>query len=256
MKIATFNANSVRSRLDIILAWLARQEPDILCVQETKVQDADFPADAFTQAGYHVAFRGQKAYNGVAVVSREVPKTVAFGLDDEPLDETRVLYARFGSIHVINTYVPQGREITHAMYPYKLEWLARLRHYFNSHFSPRMKVIWLGDMNVAPQAIDVHNPEQQSKHVCFHQEVRQAFENVVEWGFVDVFRQHHPEPGHFSFFDYRVPNACKRGMGWRVDHIMATPSLARRCLDCRIDLAPRLEPKPSDHTFVVAEFAE
>ena len=130
MRIATFNCNSVRSRLDTVLGWLADYAPDVLCLQETKVQDAEFPADAFRLAGWQVAFQGEKSYNGVALVSKAAPDAVTFGLDSDPADPTRLVHARFGKIHVVNTYVPQGREIDHAMYAYKLAWLARLKKYF------------------------------------------------------------------------------------------------------------------------------
>ena len=255
MRIATFNANSIRSRLEVVLRWLDEHRPDILCVQETKAQDADFPESAFTEKGFHVAYRGEKAYNGVAVISLARPSKVRFGLDDgKPPDEARLVWAAFGSLHVVNTYVPQGRDIEHEMYQYKLEWLARLRGFFERHFSPRKKVVWLGDMNVAPEAMDIHNAEEQNQHVCFHVDVRQAFAETCGWGFTDVFRKHHPEPGQYTFYDYRTPNAAKRGMGWRIDHIMATPPLARRSTDASIDLEPRLGDRPSDHTFLAADF--
>ena len=255
MLVATFNCNSVRSRLAIVLDWLKARKPDVLCLQETKVQDGDFPSPAFKDAGYHVCFRGEKTYNGVAVVSRTAPSNVSFGLDDgKQSDETRLVAARFGSLNVVNTYVPQGREITHAMYGYKLEWFARLKTFFGRHFSPKKQLVWVGDLNVAPEAIDIHNASEQEEHVCYHKDVRKAFADTVAWGFVDVFRKHHPEPGQYTFFDYRTINAVKRNMGWRVDHILATPPLAACSKDCFIDLKPRLAPGPSDHTFIAAEF--
>ena len=256
MKIATFNANSIRARLEIVLDWLRENRPDVLCVQETKVEDKDFPAPAFTQAGYHVTFSGQKSYNGVAVISREKPNAVLAGLDDgEQPDETRVLYARFGAVHIVNTYVPQGRDIDHAMYRYKLQWFRRLRAYFDRHFSGRMKLLWAGDLNVAPQAIDVHNADRQEQHVCYHTAVRRAFAETCDWGFVDVFRKHHPEPGQYTYFDYRAKDAVQQNRGWRVDHVLASPPLAKRSTGCTIDLKPRLLPRPSDHTFLTAEFS-
>ena len=255
MKIATFNANSIRARLHIVRPWLEQNRPDVLCIQETKVQDADFPADAFTQAGYHVVFRGQKSYNGVAVAMRQKPTAVRFGFDDDgPPDDTRLACVRVGPVHIVNTYIPQGRDIEHAMYAYKQAWFRRLKAYFDRHFSTRMKVAWLGDMNVAPTPLDVHNPDQQKNHVCFHSDVQAAYADTVSWGFEDVFRRLHPEPGHYSFFDYRFPSAWQHKRGWRIDHIMATPCLARRTRTCTIDLAPRALEKPSDHTFVVADF--
>lgn len=255
VKIATFNANSVRARLDIITAWLAEHRPDVLCIQETKVQDHEFPVDAFAAIGYRVTFRGEKSYNGVATASLAEPAQVNFGLDDgEQTDETRFVHVQVGPVHIINTYVPQGREITHEMYDYKLRWFERLRSYFDRHFTPRTKVVWTGDMNVAPEPVDVHDPKAYISHVCFEERVRKAFAHTRDWGFVDVFRKHHPEPEQYTFYDYRTIKAVKRKIGWRIDHILATPPLARKSTDSYIDLEPRLKPKPSDHTFLVAEF--
>jgi len=255
MKIATFNVNSIRSRLATVTAWLAQNKPDVLCLQETKVQDHDFPASAIAACGYQVIFRGEKSYNGVAIISKARPDEVRFGLDDGLApDETRLVAARFGALHVVNTYVPQGRAIEHEMYRYKLQWLERLRKWLDRHFTVKTPLVWVGDLNVAPEARDIHNAAQQTNHVCYHQAVRQAFERTKAWGFVDVFRKYHPEGGQYTFFDYRTANALKRNMGWRVDHILATPPLAARSLASYIDLAPRLGPQPSDHTVLVAEF--
>jgi len=241
--------------MEIVRVWLAKADPDVLCIQETKAQDKDFPLAGLEDTGYRSVFRGQKAYNGVALLSKVEARDVRCGLDDGgPPDEARLLYAKVGPVHVVNTYVPQGREIDHEMYQYKLEWFRRLKSYFDRHFTTRQKLVWLGDMNVAPQEMDVFNPKERRDHVCFHIDARNAFADTVAWGFVDVFRKHHPEPGQFSFFDYRTPNAAKRGMGWRIDHVLATPGLAKECTGAFIDLEPRLAPKPSDHTFVVADF--
>lgn len=255
MKIATFNANSIRSRLGIVLDWLKAHKPDVLCIQETKAEDKDFPSLAFAGSGYNVIFRGEKSYNGVALFSVEKPSEISFGFDDGgKADETRLLCAKVGNVHVVNTYVPQGREIDHPMYQYKLEWFKRLKAYFGKHFTPNTRLVWVGDLNVAPQAMDIHNAEEQEEHVCYHVDVRKAFADTVGWGFVDVFRKHHPEPGQYTYFDYRTINAVQRKMGWRVDHILATPALAAKSTDSYIDLKPRMLDKPSDHTFLVAEF--
>ncbi len=256
MIIASFNVNSIRSRLGIVLDWLRVNQPDVLCVQETKAIDAEFPAEPIRAAGYHVVYRGEKAYNGVALLSRTEPKQVQFGLDDGgPADEARLVSARIGPVHVINTYVPQGREIDHAMYQYKLQWFERLRAYCDRHCSPRQPVLWVGDLNIAPEAMDIHNAEKQVNHVCYHIDARRAFAGAVAWGFVDVFRKHHPEPGQYTFFDYRQVGAVKRNQGWRIDHILATRSLAAKSVRAWIDLQPRLAEKPSDHTVLAAEFA-
>ena len=216
MRIATFNCNSVRTRLNIILKWISENDPDVLCLQETKTIDKDFPADAFTKIGYYPFFRGEKAYNGVAILSRIKPSKVSFGFaDGKQRDETRLAQAQINSIYIVNTYVPQGRLITHEMYQYKLNWFKRLKEYFASHFSPDNKVVWLGDLNIAPENIDIHNAEKQANHVCFHIDARNAFNEVIAWGFIDIFRKYHKGPGHYTFFDYRIIDAVKKNMGWR-----------------------------------------
>jgi exodeoxyribonuclease III len=256
MRIATFNANSIRSRLPIVLDWLTAHQPDILCVQETKAEDKDFPAAAIQAAGYCARYRGEKSYNGVAILSRREPDAIAFGFDDGgPVDAARLAYARFGSLHVINTYVPQGREIDHPMYAYKQEWLRRLGAFVARRFSPRKNVLWCGDLNVAPDRADIHNADQQENHVCYHADVRKVFAGVLAWGFTDIYRRFHPEPGRYTFFDYRTANAVARNMGWRIDHLLTTPPLAAKATDAWIDLAPRQREKPSDHTFLAADFA-
>ena len=256
MRIATFNCNSVRSRLDIVLAWLADHAPDVLCLQETKVQDAEFPRDAFRLAGWHVAFKGEKSYNGVAIVSKKPADELSFGLDSEPADAPRLVHARFGALHVVNTYVPQGRELDHAMYAYKLEWFARLKKYFEKQFTPATPLLWCGDLNVARHPIDVANPENKTNHVCYHQAVRDAFENALSFGFVDLFRHHHPELVDYSFYDYRAPFDPGQKRGWRIDYVLATPPLAKKSIAAAIDIAPRTRPKPSDHCPLFADIKD
>jgi len=256
-KAATLNANSIRIRLEQVLGWLLREAPDVLCLQETKVQDQDFPREAFERAGYHVVFRGKKAHAGVAIVSREEPQEVFFGLDDGgPPDEARLVRAVVRGVRVVNTYVPQGRSADSEHFQYKLEWLGRLRALFDRHYSPQQQVLWAGDFNVATEPIDVHDPERLKSHVDYHPAARAALKSVGRWGFVDVFRKHHPdEPGQYTFWDYRVRGALARGLGWRVDHIWATKALASRSVASWIDVEARGAERPSDHTFLVAEFA-
>jgi exodeoxyribonuclease-3 len=256
MKIATFNCNSVRSRLDIVLDWLAKNTPDYLCLQETKVQDEEFPLDAFRTAGWQIAFKGQKSYNGVAIISKKPADEVSFGLDTEPADAPRLLHARFGQLHIVNTYVPQGREIDHEMYAYKLAWFARLKKYFEARFTPAIPVLWCGDLNVARQPIDVTNPQTKKDHVCYHQSVRDAFEDTIAFGFTDVFRQHNPDLVDYSFYDYRAPFNPDEKRGWRIDYILATPPLVKKCTGSAIDITPRTLPKPSDHTPLTADFRD
>ncbi len=259
MLIATFNCNSVRSRLDIILDWLAERNPDVLALQETKCTDDQFPLAAFRDAGWHVAFRGQKSYNGVALLTREPPDEARFGLgDDEGESEPRVAAVNCKDVHVVNTYVPQGRALDHEQFQFKLAWLGRLRAYFARHFgergAERRKVVWVGDLNVAPTPADVYDSKKIWPHVCHCQEAIDAFQNVVDWGFVDVFRKHLPAPETFTFWDYRMRDAVERNRGWRIDHILATAPVARTSVECFVDREPRRADKPSDHTFVAARF--
>lgn len=256
-KIATFNANSIRSRLDQILDWLAREQPDVLCVQETKVQDKDFPAQPILDAGYHVIFRGQKAYSGVAIISKTAPEHVVAGFDDdgEDADAPRLLRAVYHGVTVVNSYVPQGREPESEHFQYKLRWLARMRALLERHYTPDDLLVWVGDLNVAPEDIDVYDPKGLRYHVDFHPDAQAALEAIRQWGFVDVFRQHHPgEPKQFSYFDYRANNPIERGIGWRIDHIWATAPLAATSTRAWIDVEARKAARPSDHTLVVAEF--
>ncbi len=255
-KIATYNVNSIRSRLHIIIPWLEGNRPTVFCMQETKVEDERFPAADFAAIGYRVIYSGEKRYNGVAIATSDLPQQVSIGFDDNgPADRDRLICVKIADITVVNTYVPQGYSREDPRFQYKLEWFGRLRDYFQRHFSPQMPLIWCGDLNVAPEQIDVHNPKGLLGHVCFNPDVWRAFADVTAWGFVDVFRKHHPnEPGHYTFFDYRVPRAVERGLGWRVDHILATPPLAEKSINCTIDMNPRLAKRPSDHTILVAEF--
>lgn len=256
-RLATYNANSIRVRLPQVLEWLTRNEVDLLCVQETKVQDHEFPVQEIEALGYHVIYRGQKSHAGVAVISRQEPTEVAYGLDDggEP-DEPRLIRLRLGELAVVNTYVPQGRSVDHEMFAYKLEWFRRLRALFERYYRVDERLIWAGDMNVAPEPIDIHDPVANAEHVDYHPLAREAFKETCDWGLVDVFRLHHPnEPGQYSYYDYRVRNAVERAVGWRVDHILATRPLAERCVGAWIDREARLAERPSDHTMVVAEFA-
>ncbi len=255
MKLATFNVNSVRSRMPIVMDWLAAHRPDALCMQETRVADDLFPLAEFEKAGYRVAFHGEGGRAGVAIASREALKGVAFGIDDGgPADKDRLVQGTLDGVHIINTYVPQGREPDSPMYQYKLEWFSRLIGFLGKHYTSKQKVVWCGDMNVAPADIDVHDPKGLLGHVCFNPVVQAAFQRVADWGFVDVFRKHHPEPGQYTFFDYRALGALKKNKGWRVDHVMATTPLAARSMDSYIDLEPRKCARASDHTVLVAEF--
>ena len=254
--IATYNVNSLRSRLHIVIPWLEQHRPDVLCLQETKVEDGKFPAAAFHAAGYHVVYKGSKQYNGVAVASLAAPDEFSFGLaDGGPADDDRLLRCVFSGLVVLNAYVPQGRDKESEHFAYKLAWFRRFRDFLERTAAPEHPLVWCGDLNVAPESIDVHAPKRLWGHVCFNPEVWEAFAAVKTWGLVDIFRKHHPgEAGLYTFYDYRVPSSVARGLGWRIDHILATAPLAAKSVHCTIDLQPRLENKPSDHTIMSAVF--
>jgi len=254
-KVATFNVNSVRSRIAIVTDWLKKHEPDVLCLQETKVEDKDFPAGDFEAAGYHVSFRGQKRWNGVAIVSKTPLESLAFGFEDgPPEDEPRMIRGVASGVTIVNTYIPQGRSEEDEQFAYKIGWFERLRKLFGTLYRPEDPLLWCGDLNHAPEPIDVYDPKALLGHVCFHPEVDRVFRKILAWGFEDVFRQHCSEPKQYSFYDYRLANGVRRGLGWRLDHILVTRPLADRSAASYIDVEPRLKPKPSDHTPVVAEF--
>ncbi len=254
MKIATFNANSIRTRTGIITGWLAGEQPDILAVQETKVQDDDFPESAFEDTGYRVIYKGQKSYNGVAVFSRFPFSDIRMNLYDEGDEQARFLSVRTGGISVINAYVPQGYSPESEKFQYKLKWLGDLLFFIRRSYTPADPLIVLGDFNIAFDSRDVYDPEAFRGNVGFHPEEQAILADFFEWGLVDVFRRHRSEGGLYTFWDYRIPNGFKRNMGWRIDYILATAGLAEKSVDARIDTGPRQKDKPSDHTFVVAEF--
>ncbi|MBC7236340.1 MAG: exodeoxyribonuclease III [Chloroflexi bacterium] len=257
-RVATFNANSIRTRLPQILDWLERTDVDVLAVQETKVQNREFPLDEFRRAGFYAVFYGVKGHSGVAVISRREPQQVRFGLDqeDEEEDKARALRCVIDEVPILNTYVPQGRDIQSPEFQRKLRWFARLRALLEREYAPDEPLLWLGDLNVAPEPIDVYDPKRFKDHVDFHPAVRQAFRDIMAWGLVDLFRRHHPnEPNHYTYYDYRAKNPVEENKGWRVDHILATAPLAERCINAWIDTQARLVERPSDHTFLVAEFS-
>lgn len=255
MKIATYNCNGVRARIDTITKWLVKESPDILCLQEIKVETDLFPTEPFTELGYHATVQGKKAHAGVATLSRIKPDKYVPGFNDgDDFEFSRILTCKFGRLYVINTYCPQGRDPDHEQFQYKLEWFKRLRNYLESEFSTRQNILWMGDFNVAPEPIDVRNSKATMGHVCHRPEVFEALKNVRNWGFTDIFRKFHmDEEGQYSWWDYRARGSFERNTGWRVDHIYGTKLIAGKAIKCWIDREPRGWEKPSDHTFVVAE---
>ena len=254
MKIATWNINSVRRRLPLVLDWLATHQPDVLCLQETKAQDSEFPAETFRGAGYHAAFRGMKSYNGVATLTRREPEAVIHGLREGPdSEDVRILQTVVDGIPIVNTYVPQGNKVGTDKYVFKLEWFHRLRRYFGEQLDPQKPAIWLGDLNVAPEPIDVYHPDRRLNDPDFHIDAREAYRLAVSWGFIDVFRRLHPDRVQYTYWDY-FRNAFAHDWGWRIDHILATEPLAGVCRAVEVDLDSRRATGASDHAAVWAEF--
>jgi len=254
VKVATFNANSVRARLPIIEEWLDREKPDLLCLQETKVQDKDFPETAFREKDYHLISKGQKSYNGVALVSKHPLSDVnceLYGTEDE---EARFISARIQDLHVINVYVPQGYAVGTEKFQYKLRWLKDLLEHIKGTYKPDMRLLVAGDFNVALEPRDVYDPERFEGEVCFHPEERAILRDYLNWGLRDLFRMYERGDRKYTFWDYRIPNAVKRNWGWRLDYILVTEPLARRSTGAWVDLEPRLKERPSDHTFLAAQF--
>lgn len=261
LKIATFNVNSVKSRIPVLIQWFeTKGAPDILCLQETKCVDEDFPAYFFEDYFDFCNYRGMKSYNGVAVMSKRAPDEVSFGLGDEgeagreESEAARVAFARFGKLFVLNTYIPQGKDIEHPDYAYKLRFIARVRDLLERRCTPDDLVVWVGDLNVAPSEIDVANPKNKKNHVCFHEDVKRALASAMEWGLVDIFREHLPNEGEYTFWDYRIKDSLARNIGWRIDHVLGTKSAAALCRSVSVERELRAAAKPSDHTAVVAEF--
>ncbi len=261
MKIATWNVNSIRSRLEHVCQWLDSQPVDVLCLQETKVIDQDFPQAAFEALGYQVYISGQKSYNGVALLSRtELDTSIGFsavlGETVGDLDEQkRVISGRLGELWIVDLYVPNGSEIGSKKYHYKLRWLATLRDYLKTLMGQQGQVLVCGDFNVAPEDRDIHNPAGRENHIMASDAERQALSQaILDLGFVDAFRQFNSEAGQFTWWDYRT-GAFQRDRGWRIDHHYLSPALSSLAKSCTIDKTPRAWEKPSDHTPVIVELA-
>lgn len=253
MKLATWNVNSIRAREDRLLRWLAAAGPDVVCLQELKVTDAAFPFEALRDHGYRAAVNGQRTYNGVAVLSRVEPEEVERGFGDGGDElQARIVAARVGELHVVSVYVPNGGEVGSDKWDYKLEWLRRLRGFLDRRFAKRDLVAVCGDMNVAPEARDVHDPPAWEQSVLFHPEARAALENVRAWGLVDGFRLHHQAPGFHTWWDYRML-AFPKNRGLRIDHVLLSEPLAAKCTTARIDRNERKGKQPSDHAPVIVE---
>lgn len=255
MKIATWNVNSINIRLEQMLGWLAQTGTDVLCLQETKCVDDNFPVEAINTAGYNVEFLGQKSYNGVAILSRHAITDVQKNFpDDDAEAPKRLIAATINDIRIVNTYIPNGTELWTDKFTFKLDWLQRLRRYFDETCGTDEKVLLCGDFNVAPEELDVWSVPEWTGKLHFSKPERAAIHYVKQWGFIDVFRKLNGDVQEFSWWNYRE-GAWQRNQGLRIDHIWVSSKLSESCSGCWIDKEPRGQERPSDHTPVVAEFA-
>lgn len=257
MKVATWNVNSLRIRLGHVLDWLAAHQPHVLALQETKVSDDQFPVQAFIDAGYHAVYSGQKAYNGVAILSRTPLRDVACevpGLDDP---QRRILAATVSdtdmALRVLNVYVPNGSQVGSDKYAYKLGWLDKIAAYVRNELAGHPRFVMLGDFNIAPADADVHDPDLWFEKILCSTPEREALKKFTAHGLVDIFRQFEQVDKSYSWWDYRAAG-FRRNLGLRIDIILASPALSLTCSSCHIDKTPRGLERPSDHAPVVAEF--
>ena len=250
MKIATWNVNSLKVRLPHLLGWLAEQQPDVVCLQETKQQDTDFPHAELQAAGYHSVCSGQKTYNGVAILSREPIADVRTGIPDFADEQKRVIAATIADVRIVCVYVPNGQSVDSDKYQYKLNWLAALTAWLKDELAKHPKLALLGDYNIAPEDRDVHDPQAWQGNVLVSEPEREAFKGLVALGLRDAFRLFEQGGKSYSWWDYRML-AFRRNQGMRIDHILISNAL--QCTACMIDKAPRKLERPSDHTPVFAE---
>jgi exodeoxyribonuclease-3 len=254
MKIASWNVNSIRARLDRVLAWLQKERPDVVCLQELKAVEQAFPAEALREAGYFSAVYGQKTYNGVAILSRTEPTAVERGMDDGVEDpQARLLAADVEGVRVLSAYVPNGQAVASEKYAYKLAWLGRLADLLARRYDPQERLVLCGDFNVARDDADVAKPPDWADTVLCHAAARAALESILDWGLTDPVRLKHPEGGIYSWWDYRML-AFPKNNGLRLDYVFATDPLAQRLITATVDRDERKGAKPSDHAPVIAAF--
>ncbi len=253
MKIASWNVNSLRVRLPHILSWLETSQPSILGVQETKVTDDLFPAEAISEAGYEVVYAGQKTYNGVALIAKHAPLDIVTDLPGFEDPQRRLLGATVDSLRIINLYVPNGQAVGTEKYEYKLNWLNALRDFLENELNEHENIVVMGDFNVAPEDRDVHDPKAWVGSVLCSEPERAALTKITDLGFVDTFRLFEQEKNSFSWWDYRAA-AFRRNQGLRIDLILASAAPKSACKRSMVDREPRTWDKPSDHAPVLAEF--
>ncbi len=253
MKLASWNVNSLRVRLPQLLDWLARERPDLVCLQETKLEDHRFPLAELAAAGYTAAYSGQKTYNGVAIAARTPLAEVSAAMPGFPDPQRRVLCGTWNEQRIVCVYAPNGQAVGSEKYEYKLRWFAALRDWLQSELARHPRLAVLGDFNVAPEDRDVHDPKAWEGEVHVSEPERAAFRALLALGLSDAFRLFAQPEKTFSWWDYRMM-AFRRNAGLRIDQILLSAALAKRCTACTIDKAPRKLERPSDHAPVIAEF--
>jgi exodeoxyribonuclease III len=252
VKLVTWNINSIRMRMEKLLTWIGNELPDILCLQETKVEDSGFPVEALRMRGYEVVTYGQRSYNGVAIAARSPITDVVRGFGDgEPDEEARLIAATVGDLRVVCVYVPNGQDLQSDKFPYKLAWYKRLRRFLDRTAKTTDSVVVCGDMNVTFDDRDVHDPAKWAGHIHCSADERAALAEVIAFPLVDLFRKHNPDGGIYSWWDYRSI-AFFKNQGLRIDYIFATQPVADRCAACTIDRNARKGQDASDHAPVIA----
>jgi exodeoxyribonuclease III len=250
MKIVSWNVNSLKVRLEQVQNWLAENQPDALCLQETKTEDINFPLAELQQSGYQVVFSGQKTYNGVAIISKEVATDVQYGLPNFADVQKRMIAATINGVRIVCVYIPNGESVDSDKYQYKLAWLAALQTWLKDEMQRYPKLALLGDYNIAPEDRDVHDPVAWAGKVLCSEPERGAFKAMQQLGLRDAFRLFEQPEKSYSWWDYRMMG-FRRNHGLRIDHILISAAL--ECSACSIDKAPRKLERPSDHTPVWAE---
>lgn len=253
MLIATWNVNSLRVRLPQLSEWLAASPVDVVALQETKLPDVDFPGDEIAALGMHAVFSGQRTYNGVAILSKQQPTDVVAGIPGFEDEQRRVLAATVSGVRVIDVYVPNGQTVDSEKFQYKLRWLEALRRYVTDELARHPRLVVLGDYNIAPEDRDVHDPKAWEGSVHVSEPERAALRALTRAGLVDCFRMFEQPEKSFSWWDYRMM-AFRRNAGLRIDLILASADLAKKCAASHIDKAPRRNERPSDHAPVLAAF--
>jgi exodeoxyribonuclease III len=254
VKLASWNVNSLKVRLPHLLDWLAAQQPDAVCLQETKTEDAGFPLAAIEAAGYRAVFCGQKTYNGVAILARSAPLDVQHGIPNFPDDPKRLIAATVGDTRIVCAYAPNGQSLESDKYAYKLRWYEALTSWMRDELAKQPRLALLGDLNVAPEDRDVHNPKRWEGGIHVSPPERAAFRALLDAGLADAFRLFEQPEKEFSWWDYRL-NAFPRGWGLRIDFVLLSAELAKACKSASIDKGPRALERPSDHAPVLVELA-